>query len=97
MPYVNDTSKSAMLHRTADNPGELNYTITVSLLAYMERHGISYTTINDIIGALEGAKQEFYSRIAVPYEDRKRKENGDIYKKFVKDIENEAYKKKTYI
>jgi hypothetical protein len=41
--------------------------------------GLSYQTINDIVGALEGAKLEFYRRVAVPYEDKKIIENGDVF------------------
>jgi hypothetical protein len=39
----------------------------------------SYQSINDVLGALEGAKLEFYRRIAAPYEDTKIQENGDVY------------------
>jgi len=46
---------------------------------YMKDHGLSYQTINDIVGALEGAKLEFYRRIAVGYEEQKRHDNGDVY------------------
>ena len=63
----------------SDNPGELNYEITQILRAYMGHNGKSYQTINDIMGALEGAKQEFYRRVAAPYEDLKIAENGDVY------------------
>lgn len=38
-----------------------------------------YSTFNDIIGALEAAKIEFYDRIVRPYEDKAIKRNGDIY------------------
>lgn len=31
------------------------------------------------MGAVEGAKTEFYRRIAVPYEEKKIRENGDVY------------------
>lgn len=34
--------------------------------------------INDCIGACEGAKLEFYRRVASPYEDVKIKQNGDV-------------------
>lgn len=60
-------------------PGELNYAFTLILTEYIKDKQLSYQTINDIIGALEGAKLEFYRRIAVPYEDTKIKENGDVY------------------
>lgn len=40
---------------------------------------LNYQMINDVMGALESAKLEFYRRIAVPYEETKRKDNGDVY------------------
>lgn len=61
------------------NPGELNFKITLLLIDYLNTHDLKYQTINDIMGALEGAKAEFYRRIAAPYEDKKIKENGDVY------------------
>jgi len=33
----------------------------------------------DVLGALEGAKQEFYRRKVVQYEENKIAENGDVY------------------
>ena len=63
----------------ATTPGELNFQITELLIAYMEHHGLSYSTCNDIIGACEGAKLEFYRRVATPYEESKIAENGDVY------------------
>jgi hypothetical protein len=60
-------------------PGELNYLITTMLIEYLHARGKSYQTINDILGALEGAKLEFYRRVAVPYETEKCKQNGDVY------------------
>jgi hypothetical protein len=41
--------------------------------------GKNYKHINEIIGVLECAKQEFYRRVAAPYEDTKIQENGDVY------------------
>lgn len=62
----------------AENPGQLNYQITMLIAEYWTRTG-NYQGINDIVGALEGAKLEFYRRIAVPYEDEKIKANSDVY------------------
>lgn len=59
--------------------GELNFQLTDVILNYMDTKGESYQTINDILGALEGAKLEFYRRVAAPYEEEKRKRNGDVY------------------
>lgn len=58
--------------------GELNYSLTRTLIEYMKYHN-NYQGINDVLGALEGAKLEFYRRWAVPYEDFKINENGDVY------------------
>ena len=62
-----------------DYAGELNYKITCLCRNYCQEHGLSYARINDVLGALEGAKAEFYRRVAVPYEDMKIAENGDVY------------------
>ncbi len=63
----------------AENAGELNYCITLLIMDYYERTGGRYQQINDVLGALEGAKLEFYRRIVASYEDKKIKENGDVY------------------
>lgn len=79
MPYIKaeQRQKLAAGHRPSD-PGELNYAITCLLLAYLQDKGKSYTTFNDILGALSGAGQEFYRRWIAPYEDQKIGENGDV-------------------
>jgi hypothetical protein len=48
-------------------------------LAYQAEHGLSYQTINDILGALVGAREEYYRRVVAPYEDLKVKANGDVF------------------
>lgn len=60
-------------------PGELNYKITKTCIDYARSKGTSYTTYNEIIGALECAKMEMYRRAVAPYEDTKITENGDVY------------------
>lgn len=81
MPYIKIKDRQFLneTNSTANNPGELNYLISDELQCYIHKHGLSYKTINDVIGALEGAKLEFYRRVAAPYEDKKIQENGDIY------------------
>lgn len=61
-----------------ENAGELNYVITSIIHGYFEQNGGRYQQANDIIGALEGAKLEFYRKIVAPYEETKIKENGDV-------------------
>lgn len=81
MPYIDVTSRKAIENGTKGvaTPGELNYLFTRFILEYIEHKGLSYQTINDVLGALDGCSKEFYRRIAVPYEDRKIQVNGDVY------------------
>ena len=55
--------------------GELNYVVTKIL---KEVYPLRYFHINKAIGVLECIKQEFYRRVAAPYEDIKMKESGDV-------------------
>jgi hypothetical protein len=82
MPYIRQDLREQLNDDTARmpvTPGELNFVITTIINGYRHTNGLSYQTINDIIGALEGAKMEFYRRVAVPYENAKMAENGDVY------------------
>ena len=75
MPYIPQKERDEEWRHA----GELNYHFTRMIVGYFEDKGLSYQTINDILGALEGAKLEFYRRVVVPYEDKKIVENGDVY------------------
>lgn len=55
--------------------GIMNYSISCLLKNLYE---LRYSEINEAIGMLECAKQEYYRRVAGPYEDKKIKENGDV-------------------
>jgi hypothetical protein len=86
MPYI-DKGRRLLLQPSTEvggdkevtSAGELNYMITMLCLDYLKQTGYSYSTLNSIVGALECAKQEFYRRAAVPYEDIKMRQNGDVY------------------
>jgi len=55
--------------------GHLNYIITRILkMVYKPR----YFNYNRAIGLLECVKQEFYRVVVSPYEERKRREAGDV-------------------
>lgn len=82
MPYI----KGKMLRQDLDHrvihpstAGELNFLFTKIAKRYFDQRGANYQAINDVVGALEGAKMEFYRRLAAPYEDTKIAENGDVY------------------
>jgi len=81
MPYLTKEAKERLAEGgLATTAGELNCQITREIINYWyDNLPQNYQRINDIIGALEGAKAEFYRRVVVPYEDKKIKENGDVY------------------
>jgi hypothetical protein len=81
MPYISPERRQAMNgeHAVPETPGELNYAVSMLLHTYRLSLGTSYQTINDCLGALEGAKLEFYRRVVAPYEDGKILKNGDVY------------------
>ena len=78
MPYIKQSARSRAA-QWPDSAGELNFAFTRLITRYFRRKGLSYQVINDIIGALEGAKLEIYRRRAVGYEDLKKARNGDVY------------------
>lgn len=85
MPYIKPARREQLDEMIMDgmgdidSPGELNYVLTRVVIDYLNARDLSYGTINDVMGALEGAKLEFYRRVAVPYENVKITQNGDVY------------------
>jgi hypothetical protein len=80
MPYIKEEDRDRVWTDThPTNAGELNYLFTQIAINYFEEQGGRYQQVNDILGALEGCKLEFYRRLAAPYEDKKIQENGDVY------------------
>ncbi len=80
MPYISAKDRQTVSELDPSQPGELNYVITRLIYEYMLRRGKSYATMNEIVGALDCAKLEFYRRVMTPYEDEKCRENGDVFK-----------------
>ena len=80
MPYITQEKRKILESTSATTVGELNYTITKICHEYIYKKGLSYTTINEVIGVLECAKLEAYRTIASSLEDKKRTENGPVSK-----------------
>ena len=57
--------------------GELNYVLTRIVDTWAKP--LTYDKIAAVDGVLSDVKSEFYRRVAVPYEDKKIRENGDVY------------------
>ena len=83
MPYIKQDNRrvvdTVLEVPVMENAGELNYVLTKVIKDYLQQFGSSYQTMNDIVGALDGAKVEFQRRIVAPYEDSKIQANGDVY------------------
>lgn len=87
MPYIKKETRDIIVYENGEkiiypdvieNPGELNYALTEIIAMYLKQRGLSYQTINDIVGAIECCKNEFIRRVVNNYEDKKIIENGDI-------------------
>jgi len=85
MPYVKQEVRNWLndielrdLGRACPSVGSLNYVITRIVRDYIHANARSYSTFNEVIGALECAKLELYRRQVVPYENEKIAENGDL-------------------
>ena len=80
MPYLTKEKRFEIrASRLPENAGDLNYAFTEIAKRYILTNGESYQHYNDLLGALEGCKLELYRRLVSKYEDKKIKENGDIY------------------
>ena len=90
MPYIKQNDRLRIQSNACEeglevwlnNAGELNFTVTYLIDRYLDRKGTNYANINEMIGALECAKQELYRRVAARYEDKKIKENGEVYHEY---------------
>jgi len=81
MPYIEEWNREDLRRQNSvpQTAGELNYMITSAIDKYILGDRMSYSLINEAIGVLECAKLELYRRVAVPYEDKKLDDNGDVY------------------
>lgn len=81
MPYLEETRKEALDNKliSPDKGGDINYLVTQLCQEFLELKGESYATYNEIIGALECCKFEFYRKKIAPYEDKKEIQNGTVW------------------
>lgn len=84
MPYIKQPYKDRILATTLEElcntdlePHNINFIISI-LLKRQFFQNRCYKRINDLVGAVECAKQEFIRRYVNYYEDTKICENGDI-------------------
>ena len=62
------------------SPGFFNFAISSLVFSYVQINGpVNYKLLNELIGVLECAKQEFYATVCRVYENTKMLENGHVY------------------
>jgi len=80
MPYITKEAREELYDRDPENAGELQYLIPMMMSDYIsDKDQYDYQTLNDVMGALAGAQQEFYRKIVAPYEEKKELLNGSVY------------------
>lgn len=80
MPYIPDIRRQHIDAglRTPVVAGELAYVIYKACLDYCDLRA-TFDHYNGVVGVLENVKHEFQRRVLDPYEDEKRKQNGDVF------------------
>ncbi|MEK7310064.1 MAG: hypothetical protein AAB038_04530 [Planctomycetota bacterium] len=88
MPYIDQSSRKAiepelkaLIRKLKSIPqdkidGHINYCISTMM---KELYKPSYYNYNRMMGVVACVGQELYRRLAAPYEDKKIKENGDVF------------------
>jgi hypothetical protein len=66
------------LMKALESKGDYNFAISLLIHTYIQRNGLRYVNLNDAVGILECAKQEFIRTVVSPYEDEKIRENGPV-------------------
>lgn len=81
MPYIPPARKKEIDNHDAApaNAGDLTYVIQQALNRYLQVHGLRYQQIAEVLGAIEGAKLDFIERVVKPYEQKKLRDNGDVW------------------
>ena len=90
MPYISQADRDMLDEKieklglllsnmdVENDPGLLNYAIFRLCKVSMDLNKPRYAKLNSVAGVLSCVQNEIYRRIAVPYEDQKISENGDV-------------------
>jgi hypothetical protein len=82
MPYLTPERKASLRSTRATAPGDLAYKVTKLMIDFTgdtEANPASFADHASTIGTVFCAVLEYYRRAAVPYEEVKRQQNGDVY------------------
>lgn len=86
MPYINQDARVRLCKEgfvpsvacACQAPGELNYMLTTMCHNYIDKRGMSYAVLNEVMGVLACVQAELYRIRAAPYENQKSIENGPV-------------------
>ena len=85
MPYIDESTRAYMQKPTLElaqaicTKADLCYAVAVLMRAYTEQFDKpNWSAMSDAVAAVECAKLDFYAMVVQPYEEKKRKENGDV-------------------
>lgn len=83
MPFLSPMQKAEVNEKMKEgrclNEGELTYVLTKLIVTNWHSGEGNYAALCQIIGALECTKMQFFKEIVVPYEEKKKQLNGDVY------------------
>lgn len=85
MPYINKHQRHHVrATREAKTVGELTFLIQDDIKTYLDEvvactGTFRYSDLAACLGALEGAKADFIQRVLMPYEEKARERNGDVW------------------
>jgi len=86
MPYIDNGKRWKFFERLnligddIESAGDLDYCITALCNSYLKKcGGLKFENLAKIAGTILFVLLENYRRIAAPYEDKKKNENGDVY------------------
>ena len=90
MPYIDPRRAAALADshqlESADplKPGDIAWAVSEDVAAYLDQNGMSFETLNAMVGVLENVKSELRLRLIDYYEQAKLNEGGaDPFKQLV--------------
>lgn len=85
MPYIPQNEREHLnkalspILRKSTTAGQLNYILTKIVLDYLDAEDKCYTVYAEVLGTLRCVELELYRRQIVAYEDKKKKQHGDVF------------------
>ncbi len=79
MPYIDELHRGFVARGNIRTVGDLTYVLQQVVSDYLTTKGLSYQSLAEVLGALEGLKFDVYRRLLAPYEQVKQEQNGEVW------------------